>query len=175
MLTQSSIKLAYMESWNIRLKQCLDEQKLKPSDLAKRVGVAPAAITQWTNSTTKTITGENLLKAAKVLKVAPEWLMFGTGPKTPNTPSTQAGLPDELQALLDDLYRAWLAKSLDANLISSLRMITNRLGIAPEARDMGVQGLDTAKKLGSRLSNPSGLNLDPKPTDSDKNGDLDAN
>jgi SOS-response transcriptional repressor LexA len=41
--------------------------------------VSRTAVVQWESETTRGIEAANLLKAAKVLNVAPEWLQFGTG------------------------------------------------------------------------------------------------
>jgi SOS-response transcriptional repressor LexA len=49
--------------------------------LAKAVGVSPSAVTQWENGQTKSLDGVNLIAAARLLKVLPDWLSSGKGPR----------------------------------------------------------------------------------------------
>lgn len=53
--------------------------------------VTRTAVVQWESETTRAIEAANLLKAAKVLNVTPEWLQFGTGHMRP-TPAHLDGL-----------------------------------------------------------------------------------
>lgn len=46
--------------------------------LAQKLGVKAPAVTQWENGKTR-LSGENLLKAAKIFAVNPEWLLTGRG------------------------------------------------------------------------------------------------
>lgn len=54
--------------------------------------VTRTAVVQWESESTRGIEAANLLKAAKVLNVAPEWLQFGTGLMRP--------IPTHLDGLL---------------------------------------------------------------------------
>lgn len=56
---------------------------LSKSDLARAVGVSPSAIAQWENGETKTLEGENLMRAAAALSVDAMWLATGRGGQTP--------------------------------------------------------------------------------------------
>lgn len=49
------------------------------SAFSRLVGVSTATTTDWESGTIKMIDGRNLVKAAEVLKVTPEWLMTGKG------------------------------------------------------------------------------------------------
>ncbi|GAA5786112.1 S24 family peptidase [Chitiniphilus shinanonensis] len=48
--------------------------------LARQVGVSSVAVNKWFNGGTTSLEGENLLKAARALRVRPEWLAAGRGP-----------------------------------------------------------------------------------------------
>ncbi|WP_155419329.1 hypothetical protein [Chromobacterium subtsugae] len=86
-------------------------------------------------------------------------------------------LPAELQELVKDLYRAYLAQSLSPKLIETMRTLTQSFGHAPsdKAAPVHAGNLSIASRLAKQLDNPSGVNpASPTPKD-DKNGDLDAN
>jgi len=54
--------------------------KISWGRLAKLCGVARSTVYLWRDGTTQTLEGDNLLKAARVLGVRPEWLGEGRGP-----------------------------------------------------------------------------------------------
>ena len=49
--------------------------------LAQACGVKPPSVSGWRTGDSKTLEGHNLLAAAKYLRVRPEWLADGVGPK----------------------------------------------------------------------------------------------
>lgn len=59
-------------------------KKIKGVDLARAVGVKPPSVSDWLSGKSKTMEGENLLKASKFLGVNPNWLATGNGSPTNN-------------------------------------------------------------------------------------------
>ncbi|MDC5305527.1 XRE family transcriptional regulator [Acinetobacter baumannii] len=59
--------------------EVLPSKKIKGVDLARAVGVKPPSVSDWLSGKSKTMEGENLLKASKFLGVNPNWLASGTG------------------------------------------------------------------------------------------------
>ncbi len=55
--------------------------KVSGVDLAAACGLSTASISDWRTGKTKTIEGGNLIAASKRLRVRPEWLANGIGPK----------------------------------------------------------------------------------------------
>lgn len=65
--------------------EVLPPKKIKGVELARAVGVKPPSVSDWLSGKSKTMEGENLLRAAKFLKVNPTWLASGTGEIQPAT------------------------------------------------------------------------------------------
>lgn len=59
--------------------EVLPFKKVKGVDLARAVGVKPPSVSDWLSGKSKTMEGENLLRAAKHLGVNPVWLATGKG------------------------------------------------------------------------------------------------
>lgn len=57
--------------------------KVSQAAIARACGVKPPSVTDWLNGETKRMEGSNLLAAAKLLRVNPEWLASGRGPMRP--------------------------------------------------------------------------------------------
>lgn len=70
-----------MPTFTERLNEAFEESGLDKTDLWRACGVSSGAVTHWLNGQTKKLTGDNLLKAARALKVNPEWLATGLGKK----------------------------------------------------------------------------------------------
>ncbi|MCH7389532.1 LexA family protein [Acinetobacter dispersus] len=66
--------------------EVLPPKKIKGVDLARAVGVKPPSVSDWLSGKSKTMEGENLIKASKFLGVSASWLASGTGRPTPNKP-----------------------------------------------------------------------------------------
>ncbi|EEY78935.1 peptidase S24-like protein [Acinetobacter calcoaceticus RUH2202] len=62
--------------------EVLPTKKIKGVDLARAVGVKPPSVSDWLSGKSKKMEGENLLKAAKYLKVSAAWLATGVGEPT---------------------------------------------------------------------------------------------
>lgn len=59
--------------------EVLPPKKIKGVELARAVGVKPPSVSDWLSGKSKTMEGENLLRAAKHLSVNPVWLATGNG------------------------------------------------------------------------------------------------
>lgn len=59
--------------------EILPSKKIKGVDLARAVGVKPPSVSDWLSGKSKTMEGENLLKASKFLGVNASWLATGNG------------------------------------------------------------------------------------------------
>lgn len=68
---------------------------MTPAQLARKAGVKPPSVSLWLNGTTKSIKGQNLLKAAVALQVTPDWLANGRGPKFVNEPVGAQAVQEE--------------------------------------------------------------------------------
>lgn len=96
------IRLAYMGTWNQRVKEAREAAKLSQAEFARRVGVRQPTVFEWEGGETKTLKGPNLLKVASVLGVTPEWLLTGKGGRAANSvpadePSPQEPTPEVLE------------------------------------------------------------------------------
>lgn len=75
----NNVRLAYMKTWHMRLKSAREEAGLRPTDIAKEVGVSNATVSDWESGEIKKLEGENLLKVCNFLNISPNWLIFGKG------------------------------------------------------------------------------------------------
>lgn len=80
--TAQNARLAYMETMSDRIIQALKDVQKNQSELARHVGVQSPSVNDWISGKTKTIKGQNLLRAAEFLGVNPLWLAEGKGPKS---------------------------------------------------------------------------------------------
>lgn len=65
-----------METAGERVKKLRKEHGLTQAELAKRVGVKAPSVTQWETGKTS-LSGESLLKVAKILGVSPDYILHG--------------------------------------------------------------------------------------------------
>lgn len=72
-------KLTYMTTLSERVLAALEAANMDQSDLSRRVGISSVAVNNWCTGATKSIKGENLLRAASALGVRPDWLAYGHG------------------------------------------------------------------------------------------------
>lgn len=68
-------------NWNERITIARNHLAITKSEFSRRVGVSTATTTDWESGKIRMIDGRNLVKAAEVLKVTPEWIMTGRGGK----------------------------------------------------------------------------------------------
>lgn len=80
--------------------EVLPTKKIKGVDLARAVGVKPPSVSDWLSGKSKTMEGENLLRAANYLKVDPTWLATGIG-KAIQDQTVIANIPESQIKLLD--------------------------------------------------------------------------
>lgn len=98
-------------------------------DLANAIGVKPPSVSDYLSGKTKSMVGENLLKASQFLKVNPLWLSTGKGEMRPsgslpgaNDKSIQGDAP--VHPTMDRLYQA---TNLSAEQIATDLNITNEI------------------------------------------------
>ena len=109
--------------------EILPPKKIKGVDLARAVGVRPPSVSDWLSGKSKTMEGENLLKAAKCLNVNPNWLASGIGTPQPieasNSLSTsnERKLNQEIENIANSLYELDHKNKLSPKLIEVLNKI----------------------------------------------------
>lgn len=109
--------------------EILPPKKIKGVDLARAVGVRPPSVSDWLSGKSKTMEGENLLKAAKYLNVNPNWLASGIG--TPQAveanhsldTSNEKKLNKEIEKISNSLYELDHKNKLSPKLIDVLNKI----------------------------------------------------
>ena len=62
-----------------RIRRAMERKGMRPAELARRVGISRASVSDWMSGKTKSLDGENLLRAAEALSVSPRWLQTGFG------------------------------------------------------------------------------------------------
>ena len=77
-----------MSTLKERLQEAMGEASLNKTALWKGCGLSSGAISHWFNGSTQTLEGKNLLNAAKVLNVDPNWLATGKGKKKKDNSNT---------------------------------------------------------------------------------------
>ena len=73
-----------MQTLQERISESLRRAGMRPADLARRAGVKRATVSLWLNGPTKTLSGENLTRAAQALNVDAHWLSTGEGRPDPD-------------------------------------------------------------------------------------------
>ncbi|WP_313632522.1 LexA family transcriptional regulator [Massilia timonae] len=63
-----------------RIKLAMEQAGVSQVELARACGVKPPSVHGWLSGKSKFLRGENLLQAARALKVNQDWLATGTGP-----------------------------------------------------------------------------------------------
>lgn len=95
-----------------RITKARTDAGLDPSELARRVGVKPAAVYQWESGATKSLKAETAIALADVLGVDIVRLVTGKASKAPPAPQghsrsvrLDASMLAETHRVLRDLYR----------------------------------------------------------------------
>lgn len=78
-LSAQVFNLLNMKTLAERLESARAAAGLTQAELSRRVGVSRATVSLWFSGTTKDFSGENLIKAARALKVSVSWLSTGRG------------------------------------------------------------------------------------------------
>lgn len=68
-----------MDTISKRLRAAMKQAELSASELAGKIGVSRAAVSQWLNGDIAKLKAENIFTAAKVLRLNAEWLATGKG------------------------------------------------------------------------------------------------
>lgn len=87
-----------------RLRLAMDEAGMSQAELARKVGVKAPSINGWLSGKAKFLRGENLLAAARALKVSQDWLATGKGSMRPAADadaSLRQANTDEASAAID--------------------------------------------------------------------------
>lgn len=63
-----------------RIKAMRQGKNLTQEELARKIGIKRASLTQWETGSTKKVKDENLLAAARALETTPEYLLTGKHP-----------------------------------------------------------------------------------------------
>ncbi|ENV53925.1 transcriptional regulator [Acinetobacter baylyi] len=112
--------------------EILPPKKIKGVELARVVGVKPPSVSDWLSGKSRSMEGENLLRAAKFLDVNPVWLATGTGkPKTTTEDGSNLFLIEEpnsveipnqdIRQLVDSLLLLDSKGRLSPELIKAIR------------------------------------------------------
>lgn len=81
-----------MSDWGDRIAARLSEIGMTPTELARACGIRQPSVHAWLSGDTKSITGQNLLRAAAALGVTAEWIQTGRSGTAP-VPAAQLGRP----------------------------------------------------------------------------------
>lgn len=73
-----------------RVKWAIEHAGTDQASLARQIGITKGAIGQWVSGKTEFIRPAYLFRAARALRVEPEWLGTGEGPRT----RTERALPE---------------------------------------------------------------------------------
>lgn len=79
--------MSLAERFKEAMKEC--SPPMTKAALARAAVVKKATVTSWLDGTTKTLSGEVLLRAAGALNVTPQWLQAGQLPKRPAAPKDE--------------------------------------------------------------------------------------
>lgn len=83
----------FLNAFASRLKEATSDCEMTMSEVAQRVGVARSSAFAWYNGTNAP-SHVKLLSLAEILKVTPEWLLFGIGQKDGKTETLKVNVFD---------------------------------------------------------------------------------
>jgi transcriptional regulator with XRE-family HTH domain len=89
-----------MDTMGERIKTLREEKGWSQSELARRVGVERAAVSQWESGQTKELKGKNLDAVCRELECRSAWLISGKGPR-----QEQAQVNDDKALYLSEKQR----------------------------------------------------------------------
>lgn len=72
-----------MTTWNERLRVAMQHRGIKATELARATGMADAGIKEWVDGNVVEPKFRDVCEACRVLKINPQWLMFGDGAMSP--------------------------------------------------------------------------------------------
>jgi phage repressor protein C with HTH and peptisase S24 domain len=95
MLMKHAYMLGSMTNLAARIIEARTEAGiLEPAELARRVGVRPAAAYQWESGATKSLKDTTLVELADALGVTARWLATGRAPKRESQPVARFEIPE---------------------------------------------------------------------------------
>ncbi|MGE8565211.1 MAG: helix-turn-helix domain-containing protein [Achromobacter sp.] len=115
-----------MNSLAKRLKEAMEDARVKQVDIARAAGIKPPSVADWLTGRTKNIRGANLVSVARFLNVSEAWLADGKLPKERSLDSDWPfpRIPKERFESLSESQRRgieeWVAKQVDAYLESEI-------------------------------------------------------
>ncbi len=124
-------------SLSTRIHTALAEANMNQSQLARMVGLKKTSVNGWATGKTKTLEGENLLKAAAALGVNANWLATGRGLMRPTTKAqgqpnqaehdsfTIMSVPNEVAPSLSALLSLYTNGAMTANTLDALALFAN--------------------------------------------------
>jgi|GEM_PF-593863 len=144
-----------------RIRRAREAAGLKQSELAKKAGVTPSAISQIESGLSKQPSADNLLKIAKALNANPQWIISGRGDKRQlsviqqriSDAMARLGLyPADIDMLTGGAVSAQTAQRwLDGQsepTAEELRRVAPHLGMPPDYFSAGAQVASTNSDAG---------------------------
>lgn len=74
-----------MTEWAQRIQKRRQEIGMSVRGLARACNIQPPSVHNWEGGRTKKIEGQNLIAAARALRVSPEWILTGRGEISPSS------------------------------------------------------------------------------------------
>lgn len=120
-----------MSTLQDRVKLALKVSGKSKTDLWKGCGVSSATVTTWVKGPNQTISGKNLINAAQILSVNPDWLATGVGEMQSPTSIQSALIKLHLTSQTQspnqafhkvELNPAWIKSSLEGVSIDQLTL-----------------------------------------------------
>lgn len=72
-----------MTTWNERLRVAMQHRSIKATELARATGMTDAGMKKWIDGNVVEPKFTDVCKACRVLRIHPQWLMFGEGAMSP--------------------------------------------------------------------------------------------
>lgn len=94
----TTLQERFEAAWKHRLKTLGPGESISQAELARVCGIKAPSVSGWFSGASKNIDGVNLIKAARYLRVRPEWLALGEKPMTDAEP-VPAASPTPLEAI----------------------------------------------------------------------------
>ena len=102
-----------------RIRWAIEERQLTQVEVANRVGLTQATVSNWVTDTSRKPSGPSLLKLANALGISPDWIVTGAG-----DPFDVSTVWDKGERELLSLYRGMGPKER-ASLIRHARSVTS--------------------------------------------------
>lgn len=160
----ASLKMNISEEFSARLREVMDERRLNMADLARLLHTQPSTLTRWFRGSRPQRNSLNAL--AEVLRVRPEWLAEGRGPRESRAEDAQgiqpaAGTQGESSDAaetddLDGVLRVVLSVFSGEELVAAIGRISS--GSEPLTRSKTQALVAIARELHTRPSAKNSAN-----------------